>query len=215
VNLFMRQKRSFLVVFAVLCFMFSSIMVASASPKRIGITKFETNNYVITVPGGYDDIGLGASDMLTNELAKNKDFEVVKKKQSNSLFMGRALGASSTIADCTAARIGQPASLDYIVYGKILSAGVEPNISSRNGGTVNQLTVKVQIAVRMIDTSTGSIVWADKVNGQVKESGEAIQGISSIETDVPASVYDEAVEAAIKKIVTNIKNQSQVDGYLE
>ncbi|AIF54232.1 CsgG/HfaB family protein [Pelosinus sp. UFO1] len=207
------KKVSFLVVVALLCFMFSSVMVAGASPKRIGITKFETNNFTVRVPGGgHYDIGLGATDMLTNELAKNKSFEVIERDQIRSVLDEQAFGASGALDDSTAAQIGKLVGLKYIVYGKILSAGAEENRTSVMGVAVNQLNIKVQISVRMIDSTTGSIVWADQVDGNVKKSGGAIQGIGSVQTGVSASVYDEALGIAIKKIATNISKQSPLEG---
>ena len=209
-SVFVKTKVPFLVV-AVLCFMFSFVMVADASPKRIGITKFETNNLTVRVHGGYYDIGLGASDLLATELSKNKNFEVIEREQIRSVLQEQAFGASGAVDDTTAAQIGKLAGLKYIVYGKIISAGAERGSHSLMGLTVNQLKVKVQIAVRMIDATTGAIVWAEQVDGNVKKTGGSY-GSMSTQTGVSASVYDEALNIAVKKIVNAINQQSPTEG---
>lgn len=205
-----KSKVSFLVV-AVILFMFSFVMVADASPKRIGITKFETNNLTVRVHGGYYDIGLGASDILATELSKNKNFEVIEREQIRSVLQEQAFGASGAVNDTTAAEIGKIVGLKYLVYGKIISAGAESTSNSIMGLNVNQLNVKVQIAVRMIDATTGAIVWADQVSGNVKKSGGSYGGISS-QTEVSASIYDEALNIAVKKIVSAINQQAPTEG---
>lgn len=206
-----KPKVSFLVM-AVICFIFSFVMVADASPKRIGITKFETNNLTVQVRGGgYYDIGLGASDILATELSKNKSFEVVEREQIRSVLKEQAFGASGAVDDSTAAQIGKLVGLKYIVYGKIISAGAESTSNAIMGLTIDQLNVKVQIAVRMIDVTTGSIVWAEQVGGNVKKTGGSYAGMSS-QTGVSASIYDEALNIAVKKIVKSINQQSPTEG---
>ncbi|MCE5286855.1 MAG: hypothetical protein LLG02_13575 [Pelosinus sp.] len=209
-----RSKVCLMVIMgALFCFLVSLAAVASAAPKRIGVTKFETNGLTVHVRGGgYYDIGLGASDMLATELAKNKNFQVVEREQIKAVLDEEAFDASGAVDDSTAAEMGKIAGLKYMVYGKIVSAGAENNNTSIMGISYNQLNVKVQIAVRMIDASTGTIVWADQVQGVVKKSGGSIQGIGSSDTGVTASVYDEALGIAIKKIADQINQQAPTVG---
>jgi len=208
---FVKTKVPFLVV-AVLCFMFSFVMVADASPKRIGITEFETNGLTVRVHGGgHYDIGLGAADLLATELSKNKNFEVIERQQIRSVLQEQSFGASGAVDDSTAAQMGKLVGLKYIVYGKIISAGAESGSHSLMGLTVNQLNVKVQIAVRMIDATTGSIVWAEQVDGSIKKTGGSYGSMSS-QTGVSASIYDEALNKAVKKIVNAINQQSPTEG---
>jgi curli biogenesis system outer membrane secretion channel CsgG len=198
---------------ALFCFLVSMVTVASAAPKRIGVTKFETNGLTVHVRGGgYYDIGLGASDMLATELAKNKNFQVLEREQIKSVLEEQAFDASGAVDDSTAAEMGKIAGLKYLVYGKIVSAGAQTNNTSIMGISYNQLNIKVQIAVRMIDAVTGTIVWAEQVDGVVKKSGGGIDGIGSVDTGVSASVYDEALGIAIKKIANQINQQAPTIG---
>jgi curli biogenesis system outer membrane secretion channel CsgG len=211
--LFKNSKVSTLMVAVTfLSFMFSFLTAADASPKRIGVTKFETNNLTVLLDnGGQYDIGLGASDLLATELSKNRNFEVIEREQIRSILQEQAFGASGAVDDTTAAQIGKLAGLKYIVYGKILSAGGERTSNSIMGLTVNQLKVKVQIAVRMIDVNTGVIAWADQVDGVVTKTGGSYGNMSS-RTGVSASIYDEALNIAIKKIVNAVNQQAPTEG---
>jgi len=209
----LRSKASYLVfVVTFFCLMFSFLMVAGASAKRIGVTEFETNGFMVPTPdgGGYD-IGLGASDILTSELSKNKSFEVVERNQIRAVLQEQAFENSGAVNDSTAAQIGQLVGLKYMVYGKILSAGASMSSNSLMGLTINQLTVKTQIAVRMIDTATGVIVWSDTVDGTVKKTGGSYGSFSS-DVGVSASTYDEALNIAIKKITKKIADLSPIEG---
>jgi curli biogenesis system outer membrane secretion channel CsgG len=208
----MNQKFALLTILLVLSCFLLSLTTVSASPKRIGITTFETNNYTVRVHGGYYDIGLGASDMLVTELSKNKSFEVVEREQIKSVLQEQGFGASGAVDPSTAAQMGKILGLKYIVYGKILSAGAEYKEDNLFGMSLTRLTAKVRIAVRMIDVTTGSIAWADEVEGKVIKKGGAMQGIGSTQTDVSASVYDDALHSAISQIVDHINQQSPTEG---
>lgn len=208
----MNQKFALLTILLTLSCFLMSLTTVSASPKRIGITKFETNNYTVRVRGGYYDIGQGASDMLVTELSKNRSFEVVEREQIKSVLQEQGLDASGAVDPSTAAQMGKILGLKYIVYGKILSAGAEYKEDNIFGLSLTKLTARVRIAVRMIDTTTGSIAWADEVEGKVEKKGGSLQGIGSTQTDVSASVYDDALHSAISQIVEHINQQSPTEG---
>ncbi|MBP2643683.1 MAG: Curli production assembly/transport component CsgG [Firmicutes bacterium] len=195
-----------------LCF-FSATLPVQCAPKRIGITQFETNNFRVQVPGGgLYDIGLGASDILATELAKNKNFEVIERQQIASVLQEQAFGQSGAVDTATAAKMGNLLGLKYIVYGKILSAGAEDKSRELLGVRVNKLSVKVQIAVRMIDITTGVIVWADQVEGKVEKKGIRIDNLGLVNTQVSASAYDDAIQIAIGKIVERIGREAPTEG---
>ncbi|MDU2063384.1 MAG: CsgG/HfaB family protein [Sporomusaceae bacterium] len=206
-------KKTTLVTLALMigCFLLT-VATASAAPKRIGITKFETNNYTVRVRGGYYDIGLGASDMLTTELAKNRNFEVVEREQIRSVLQEQGFGASGAVDPSTAPQMGKLLGLKYIVYGKILSAGAEEKHDQIMGLHIDKLTAKVRISVRMIDATTGSIVWADQVEGKVEKSGGGIEGLGGTSTEVSASIYDDALHGAINQIVSHINQGAPTEG---
>jgi curli biogenesis system outer membrane secretion channel CsgG len=206
------QKFTLVTILLVLSCFFLSLTTVSASPKRIGITKFETNNYTVRVYGGYYDIGLGASNMLATELSKNKSFEVVEREQIKSVLQEQSFDASGAVDPSTTAQMGKIIGLKYLVYGKILSAGAEFKQDQLWGLTLTKLTAKVRIAVRMIDATTGAIAWADEVEGKVEKKGGALQGVGSTGTEVSASVYDDALHSAIGQIASHIYQQSPTEG---
>ncbi|MBP2652005.1 MAG: Curli production assembly/transport component CsgG [Firmicutes bacterium] len=206
--------KTILTIFLATVFCFSAATLsAECSPKRIGISKFETNNFYVALPGGGSyDIGLGATDMLTTELIKNKNFEVIERNQISAVMKEQAFEASGAVDQASAAKMGELLGLKYLVYGKIISAGAEDKSTELMGVRVNKLSVKVQIAVRMIDTTTGVVVWADQVEGKVDKSGVKVQNLGGTRTAVSASVYDEALQKAISQIAKNISQQSPTEG---
>ncbi|MBP2651961.1 MAG: Curli production assembly/transport component CsgG [Firmicutes bacterium] len=207
------KKAKYLLLCAIILCWFTSAITAECAPKRIGVTQFESNNFQINLPDGQCyDIGLGASDMLTTELSKNKNFEVVEREQIKSVLKEQAFGLSGAVDMATSAKLGQLLGLKYIVYGKILSAGAEDKSTELLGVRINKLSVKVQVSVRMIDTTTGAIVWADQVEGKVDKKGVKIDGVGSTRTQVSASIYDEAIRSAISQIVERIGRASPTEG---
>jgi len=210
---FFAHKAIFTILLATLFCFSAAALTAECSPKRIGISQFETNNYYVSLPdGGSYDIGLGATDMLTTELAKNKNFELIERDQIRSVLKEQAFDLSGVVDPASAAKMGELLGLKYLVYGKIISAGAEDKSTELMGVRVNRLSVKVQIAVRMIDTTTGVIVWSDQVEGKVDKNGLHVDQVGGTQTRVSASVYDEALHKAIVQIANHISQQSPTEG---
>ncbi|MBP2645407.1 MAG: Curli production assembly/transport component CsgG [Firmicutes bacterium] len=207
-------RKTILTLFLTILFALSTATLsAECAPKRIGISQFETNNFYVALPGGGSyDIGLGATDMLTTELSKNKNFEIIERNQIRSVLKEQAFELSGAVDPSSATKMGQLLGLKYLVYGKIISAGAEDKSTELMGVRVNKLSVKVQIAVRMIDTTTGVVVWADQVEGKVEKNGIKVERIGGTKTAVTASVYDEALQKAIVQIANHISQQSPTEG---
>lgn len=189
----------------------SLITTASAAPKRIGISAFESNFTVHLANGHRYDIGTGAADMLATELSKNPNFQVIERAQLKSVLGEQVLGRTGVIDDATAAQKGKLLGLNYLVYGKIISAGSERKDTEAYGVKVSKTTVRVNISVRMIDTATAALVWGDTVEGVV-DLPSLDTGSSSQTTSVTAEVYDQALKNAIQQITRKINEQSPTEG---
>lgn len=219
------KKNLILVVTLVftLVFLFGSFTsTGEAAPKKIGITKFDGTSVASSWNNEYD-IGAGAADMLTNELVKNKNYMVFERQQLSEVLSEQRLGASGVVDDATAARIGKVVGLDYIVYGKIVSAGAEKTGGGAAVGpwaVANEhLTVKVVVAVRMIDATTGAVVMSHTATGEVKKSAGGLAGTvggrgfaTGSKTKVTFEVYDQAAILAIKEIAGKINALNPLEG---
>lgn len=211
------------VFFALTCFFGILSPTVEAAKKKIGITKFDANFTVRLPRGGHYDIGTGATDMLTNELVKNKNYEVMERAQLAQVMQEQRLGATGAVDDSTAAQMGKTIGLNYIVYGRILSAGAELKEEGMDFGKFSTkkevLEAKVMINVRMIDATTGAIVVSQQAKGVITKKGGGFNferkgqdyGQSN-SVAVTADIYDEAVLDAIRQIASKINDINPLEG---
>lgn len=208
----LRSRKSLLLFFTTLTLLVFSTSLAWASPKRIGITRFESDYTIYHRDGTRYDIGIGAADMLAAELTKNKNFLVIERQQLRAILKEQALGRTGVIDPETAAAKGRIAGLNYIVYGKVTSAGAERKKTDLGFIKVEEVNIKVSIAVRMIDASTGAVVWADQAEGVVKKKGGAIKNVGEQRVNFTSSDYDEALKKAIHKVAAAINGTNPLEG---
>lgn len=220
------QKRALILVavfFAFTCIFGINNPTADAAKKKIGVTKFDANFTVPLYGGHYYDIGTGAADMLTNELVKNKNYEVMERQQLAQVMQEQRLGATGAVDDSTAAQMGKLVGLNYIVYGKILSAGAEVKEEGLDFGKFSTksevLEAKVLINVRMVDANTGAIIVSKQAQGVItkkaggfnfERKGRDYGHQSSVA--VTAEIYDQAVLKAIKEIASKINDINPLEG---
>ncbi len=199
-----------------LCFTVVSTSPAYAARKKISVTKFESSYTVYNRDGTHYDIGIGAADMLTTELFKNKNYEVIERQQLAEILKEQRLGATGAVDVGTAAQLGQLIGLNYIVYGKIVSAGAEKDNRDFGYFNLSKMTVKVTVAVRMIDANTGAVVMAHQATGSIKKQGGSFEDKSGKqygrEVRVSADVYDEALRKAIGEIAGKINDLNPTEG---
>jgi hypothetical protein len=150
-------------------------------------------------------------------LVKNKNYEVIERAQLAQVMQEQRLGATGAVDDSTAAQMGKLGGLNYIVYGRILSAGAELKEDGMDFGKFSTKTevleAKVMINVRMIDANTGAIVVSQQASGVVTKKGGGFnferkgQDYGQAKSvSVSSDVYDEAVYKAIKQIASKIND---------
>ena len=94
--------------------------------------------------------------------------------------------------------------LDYLIYGYITNL----TITHRESFVSSNLSVDVSLSVRIVDASTGKIVCVATGRGESASHGEG--GRKSFKfggDEISEECWHEALEKALKKVMTNIKKQ--------
>jgi curli biogenesis system outer membrane secretion channel CsgG len=168
------------VLLVVLCFtvFWASEGLAKGKP-RIGVLRF-TND---TSAGWWNSgVGRELQDMLASELASTKAFQVLERREIDSVLGEQDLGASGRISKSTRARIGKIKGAQYLVAGTVSS--YEENTSGGGGGlniggfSIGGKKDKAYIAVdlKVIDTETGEIVDARTIEASSSSGGLSLGG---------------------------------------
>ncbi|MGB9736606.1 MAG: CsgG/HfaB family protein [bacterium] len=171
--------------------------------KRVCIVDF-TNKSAY----GQGRLGRAASDILATELFKSGAFILVEREKMQDLLHEQALGQSGVINPATAAKAGEILGCQAIVTGSISQFGVKEY--GANYGVYKQKVQKADctVDVRVIDTTTGQVLFADSGKGEFEKKATQVLGMGQY-AGYDETLSQEALRAAITKFIDNLIQQLQ------
>lgn len=143
-----------------------------------------------------DPMGKQALDILSAKLAASGKFLLLERGDLNSLLeeVKKGEGSANTIG------------ADYLIIGSITEFG-RKNIGKQGVFTNTKTqTVDATVAIRLVDVSTGLIVYSDEAKGSAEVTSKTTMGLGS-NADFDASLSDKAISEAIGQLVENIINK--------
>jgi len=182
-------------------------------PKaRIAVGDFQ-----VKAAGATVEIGDGLREMVVTSLFNTNRFIVLERQVIQEVMLEQDLGASGRVKRATAAPIGQLEGAELLVYGVVsefksdasgmgISIGM-PNIPLRlGGGTKN---AQMAIDLRVVDTGTGRILFATRVEGKASDfSGSIGTQLGGGRTAMPVTLggynntpMEKAIRACIDKAI--------------
>lgn len=143
-----------------------------------------------------DPMGKQALDILSSKLAASGKFILLERGDLSALLeeCQRGENAASTIG------------ADYMIVGSITEFG-RKNIGKQGAFTATTTQeVDAAVAVRLVDVSTGLIIYSDEAKGTAQLTSKQTMGIGS-KAGFDASLSDKAISEAIGQLVENIINK--------
>ncbi len=174
--------------------------IATKGPKkRIAVIKFQDKSAY-----GRGRLGGAVQDIMTTELSKSGLFILVSRGSDMSLILDEQdLAKTGTIKPGTGAKSGEVLGLNAIVTGAVSQFGVKQKSATYLVGASKTQTAEATVDVRVIDATTGQVIYAESGNGVHEESSTQVLGIGGTKG------YDETLEgkalrAAISKFIDNL-----------
>ena len=147
-------------------------------PKaRIAVGDFQ-----VKAAGATVEIGDGLREMLLTSLFNTNRFIVLERQVIQDIMLEQDLGASGRVKRSTSAPIGQLEGAELLVYGVVsefksdasgmgISIGMSSIPLSLGGGMKN---AQMAIDLRVVETGTGRIVFATRVEGKAADFSTSI-----------------------------------------
>jgi len=143
-----------------------------------------------------DPIGKQAVDILSTKLVASNKFLLLERQDLDKILEEIELTGGEGF---------QKVGADYLIIGSVTEFG------RKNEGDVNVFSrsktqiVQAGVSVRLVDVSTGQIIYSEEAKGQAETSNTTVLGLGE-RTDYDATLSDKAISAAISKLVENIIN---------
>ena len=143
-----------------------------------------------------DPMGKQALDILSAKLASSGKFILLERSDLSTLLeeCQKNGGGSSTIG------------ADYMIIGSITEYGRKN--TGKNGVFSSQKTqtVEAAVAIRLVDVSSGLIIYSDEAKGSAELTTKTTMGVGG-SASFDATLSDKAISEAIGQLVENIINK--------
>jgi len=191
----LRSKYAILIILVFVSVFFSAINANSASNTRVAVVDFG-----VTVPGmGFEeDLSEGITDLMINALVNSGRFRVFERGKLNSIVNEQGFQNLSGLVDpSTVVQLGKMIGVNYIITGSLT------DVSRSGSGKINiagigigSSSVRVVLTVRIIDVTTGEILYS------VVEKEKAKQSSTSISLPIPIGVTSSSSISALSAVNT-------------
>jgi curli biogenesis system outer membrane secretion channel CsgG len=150
-----------------------------------------------------------AQDVFVTELVKSGKFRVVEREQLEALMQEKNLTLSGDVDPSTAVKVGKLLGVNYLLTGAITEYGVTDK--SAHGGGIGRLpgfsagkrNFVAAMNARLIDTSTGEIVWADEARGEEGSVKVSVGGFGGgVDDD---RMFDKVLKPVIQQLTASLK----------
>lgn len=143
-----------------------------------------------------DPMGKQALDILSAKLAASGKFLLLERSDLPTLLEEAQKGEHNL------STIGA----DYMIIGSITEFGRKNTGKSGVFTTTKTQTVEAAVAIRLVDVSTGLIIYSDEAKGSADLTTKTTLGIGG-RADFDATLSDKAISEAIGQLVENIINK--------
>jgi curli biogenesis system outer membrane secretion channel CsgG len=151
-----------------------------------------------------------AQDVFVTEIFKSGKFRVMEREQLQALMSEKNLTLSGDVDPSTAIKIGKLLGVNYLLTGAVTEYGVTDKgahgsgfrgVPGFNAGKRNFVAA---LNARLIDTSTGEIVWADEASQEESSVKVSVGGFGGgVDDD---RMFDKVMKPCIQKLVASLKS---------
>ncbi len=143
-----------------------------------------------------DPMGKQALDILSAKLAASEKFLLLERSDLATLLeeAKKNEGSLSTIG------------ADYMIIGSITEFGRKHTGKSGVFTTTKTQTVEAAVAIRIVEVSSGLIIYSDEAKGTAELTSKTTLGVGG-RAEYDATLSDKAISEAIGQLVENIINK--------
>jgi len=146
-------------------------------------------------------------DVFVTELVKSGKFRVVDREQLDALMAEKGLSVAGDLDPKTAIKAGKLLGVQYFLAGAVTEYGA--TTAGAHGGygigfSGGKKTFVAAANARIIDTTTGEILWADEARGEDAKFNLSIGGFGGgVSQD--ERMFDKVMKPVVQQLVASIK----------
>jgi curli biogenesis system outer membrane secretion channel CsgG len=167
--------------------------------RKVAIARF--SNETLYAKGIFyekenDPISKQASDILATKLAASNKFILLERQDIETINEELKLGSGNAL---------EKVGADYLIIGSVTEFGRKNEGNTQIFSQSKTQTVQAGVSIRLVDVSSGQIIYAEEAKGQAKAKNQTVLGLGP-QADFDATLSDKAISAAVSKLVENVIN---------
>lgn len=148
--------------------------------------------------------GEAAQDVFVTELVKSGKFRVVEREQLEALMAEKNLTLSGDVDPATAVQIGKLLGVNYLLTGAVTEYGNTDSSGGGGGVYAGKRKFVAAMNARLIETSTGEVVWADEARAEEASIRVSVFGVGG-GVDDDNRMFDKVMKPVIQQLTASIK----------
>jgi curli biogenesis system outer membrane secretion channel CsgG len=178
----------------------------SSGKPRIAVLEFsnKANNQ-----WWFQNGALAAQDVFVTELVKSRKFVVIEREKINAILQEKGLTLGGDIDPKSAMQIGKLLGLNYLLTGSVTEYG-NTDVGAHGSGFrgipgfgAGKRKFVAALNARLINVSTGEIVWAEEARKEESSIKVDVGGFGGGVSD--DRMFDKVMKPCIQELVASLK----------
>ena len=129
---------------------------AMAELPTLAVVDFNTKS------SKYGYLGKQTAELMSDAVVNSGLFDVVERDKLQSILKEQSFSGGGLVDQSSAIQMGAMSGAQYLMTGEIISADVSKNSFRGYGVTTTKTTYSLKIAVKVLDTKTGRVLFSGK-----------------------------------------------------
>lgn len=183
------------------------VQAADNAKPRIAVLEFKNK---ADGQWWYNGGAAAMQDVFVTELVKSGKFRVIDREQLAALMDEKNLSLAGDVDPKTAIKAGKLIGVQYFLTGAVTEYGAQgtsasaPGVGGLPGFSGGKKTFTAAANARIIDTTTGEILWADEARGEDSKFKLNIGGFGG-GVDYDDRQFDKVMKPVVQQLVASIK----------
>lgn len=170
----------------------TQLLAALPEPKekiKIAIYDLTDKTGQLQNPGS-NVVSQGAVDMMATALMRSRQFIVLDRVNFSNFMNEQALQINERLAANQGPQIGELYGAEYVLSGAVTEYQVDHKTGGLGvviaglGGTNQKAVAKAAIDIRVLDATTGEIVWAESLMGEIEGTKSGLQAFTFLGNNI-------------------------------
>lgn len=164
--------------------------------------------------GGSAVVTQGATDMMITALKRSRQFKVLDRVNFGDFMNEQNLKTNERLTSGQGPTIGAMTGADYVIQGAVTeyqvdksTGGVGLNIGGV-GGSKEYARATTAIDVRLVDSTSGEVVWSESLKGEIVGERVGLQAFSFMGNNIVEFETGQGKQEVINLVIRTLLEES-------